>query len=262
MFSLLTTPLHDILVFFAQSTGDLGVAIVLLTLVVRLALVPLTVPSQKQQLKNRDRMRALKPRLAELKKKYKDDKVKLNQAQVDLYREHNIQLFSWSTLLPFVQIIFLIALYNVLLTYLRESPVDTFSATVGLDLTVPDPTYVLPILAGGLQLILSAMLLPGFEHHDVVEEKADVKKKNKKKSLKSELNEDETDMQEQAEQMSQQMLFIMPIITGFFAAKFPAGVALYWVATTLFSLVQQYFISGPGGLITIWNKARQIAKKE
>jgi len=48
--------------------------------------------------------------------------------------------------------------------------------------------------------------------------------------------------------MQQQMVFMMPIMTVVFALQFPAGLALYWVVTTAFSLVQQLVISGPGGL--------------
>jgi YidC/Oxa1 family membrane protein insertase len=61
-----------------------------------------------------------------------------------------------------------------------------------------------------------------------------------------------------AQTMQQQMVFIMPAMTFFIALKFPSGLALYWVITTIFSIVQQYFISGPGGLVTYLKKLKII----
>jgi len=48
--------------------------------------------------------------------------------------------------------------------------------------------------------------------------------------------------------MQQQMIFIMPLMTGFIASKFPSGLAVYWVVANIFGIVQQYFVSGFGGL--------------
>src|SRR5690606_15711991 len=113
-FSIITGPIAQLLDFFIQSTGDLGTAIILLTITVRVALVPFSVPGQKKQFETRLKMKKIQPKINALKEKYKDDKVKFSQAQMDLFKEHEIQLFSWSSLLPFVQLIFLIALFYVL----------------------------------------------------------------------------------------------------------------------------------------------------
>ena len=56
------------------------------------------------------------------------------------------------------------------------------------------------------------------------------------------------DMSEMANTMQQQMLFIMPLMTTVLALRFPSGVTLYWIVTTLFSVIQQYFVSGWGGV--------------
>jgi hypothetical protein len=85
------------------------------------------------------------------------------------------------------------------------------------------------------------MLAPGAEIPDVVPNNSKLKK------IKD-ANEKEEDTAEMAQTMQRQMMFIMPVMTGFIALKFPSGLALYWVASTIFSVVQQYFVSGPGGL--------------
>ena len=74
-------------------------------------------------------------------------------------------------------------------------------------------------------------------------------------------NKKEEDMAEMAATMQQQMMFIMPIMTVFFALKFPAGLALYWVVTTVYSIGQQYAISGPGGLVTYAKRLQLIIAK-
>jgi len=61
---------------------------------------------------------------------------------------------------------------------------------------------------------------------------------------------------EMAQQISQQMVFMMPLMTVVIALKFPSGLALYWVITTVFSAVQQYIFSGPGGLIYYGNQLK------
>ena len=68
----------------------------------------------------------------------------------------------------------------------------------------------------------------------------------------------EEDSMEMAQSMQQQMLYLMPAMTVIIALKFPSGLALYWVITTLFSLVQQYLVSGLGGLKPVLVKLRII----
>ena len=67
-------------------------------------------------------------------------------------------------------------------------------------------------------------------------------------------NKKEENTAEMAATMQQQMLFIMPIMTGILALRFPAGLSLYWVAATVFSIAQQYFVSGWGGVTTYYHR--------
>ncbi len=62
--------------------------------------------------------------------------------------------------------------------------------------------------------------------------------------------------------MQKQMIFLMPVMTGFFALQFPAGLALYWVATTVLSAIQQYFVTGFGGLETYSKRALAFIKQK
>jgi len=235
-----------VLVWFNSWTGNLGWAIILFTIAIRLILFPITVSSIKDQKKIID----LKPELDKLKAKFKDDKAGLQQAQVELYKKYNINPLA-GCLPQLLQFGVLIVLYRTLLQLLHDpSSLGTSAGSLTffwLDLAKPDQLRILPIAAAVVQLFLSFMLAPATEIPDVVPNKS----KNPKVKA---ANTKEEDTAEMAASIQQQMLFIMPVMTAVFAWNFPAGVSLYWVITTVFSIVQQFIVSGPGGLVSYWRR--------
>jgi len=237
--TLLYQPIFNVLLFLTRLLGgNFGIGIIALTLVLRGALVPLTLPS----LRSAQKIRELKPDLDKLKKRFKNDKPGLQKAQMELYKTHGINPAA-GCLPNILQLLVLIALYRVFIDSLRNGDLGVTTKFFWLDLSQPDPLYVLPILAGLVQLGLSFMLMPAIEHH-------------KEKSLQK--TEDVKDM---AETMQQQMLFIMPAMTALIALRFPSGLALYWVVTTVFSFFQQYYVSGWGGLEKHLLKLRVLKSK-
>ncbi len=224
-----------------QLTGNLGIAIIVLTVLIRFLLVPFSVGALKSQKKMMD----LKPELDKLKKKHGKDSAKLQQAQMELYKRYNINPLSGC--LPYlVQIVLLIVLYQVLQHFIGQTEINGVPINPDfywLNLSKPDPLHILPILAGVSQLVLSLMIAPGAEIPDIVPNQS------KQKAVQKE-NEKEEDFADMAATMQKQTMFMMPIFTGFIAWRFQSGLALYWVVTTVFSAVQQYFISGPGGLVS------------
>lgn len=229
------------LVWINGLTGNLGWSIILFTLVIRLVLFPVTLPSIKDQKKIMD----LKPELDKLKVKFKDDKTGMQQAQLELYKKYNINPLA-GCLPQLLQFGVLIVLYQTLLRFLQDPALlgsHTSLMFWWFDLSQPDKLYILPVLAAISQFFLSLMLMPATETPDVVPNKS----KKPQVQLANKKEEDTADM---AAAMQQQMLFMMPIMTGIFALNFPSGVSLYWVATTVFSIIQQWMITGPGGLLT------------
>jgi YidC/Oxa1 family membrane protein insertase len=227
-----------ILIELYKITGDLGVSIIALTFILRSILLPLTLPSLKSQQK----MKEMKPEIDKLKKKYKDKKV-LQQKQLELYQKYNVNPLA-GCIPQIAQLIVLIFLYRALISFLgntTQQGIEISTSFFWMDLSLPDPKFVLPVLAAGSQFILSLMLAPGAEVRDIVPNKSKLKKVK-------DANEKEEDTAEMAQSMQRQMMFIMPLMTGFIALKFPSGLALYWVASTVFSVIQQYYVSGPGGL--------------
>lgn len=243
----ITSIFTDVLLYLYSLTGNLGFTIIGFTIIMRLLLLPLTLPSIKAQ----NQIKKLQPEIKALKKIHGKDKKALQVAQMELYKKYNVNPLA-GCLPQLLQIGVLILLYQVLNSFLRQ---DEVNGTVinpmflWLDLGAPDPRYVIPVLAAGTQLILSLMIAPGAEVKD------DVPNESKLPAVKEE-NKKEEDIAEMAATMQQQMLFIMPLMTGFIALSFPSGLGLYWVATTVVSVVQQYFVSGPGGIVMYYNRAR------
>lgn len=217
-------PIFNLLILLSRFLfNNLGLGIIALTLIIRTLLTPLSLPS----IRNIKKMQDLKPMLDEVKKKYGSDKKKMLEEQARLYREHGLNPLS-GCLPNILQFVVLIALYNAFISSLKVAEVRT--QFLVWDLASPDKFYVLPVLAGLTQLIYSKMLTAAIE-------KQPPKTKEEKESI--------ADM---TQNMQSQMLYLMPLMTTVISAGLPSGLGLYWVVTTVFSIVQQYFTSGLGGL--------------
>jgi YidC/Oxa1 family membrane protein insertase len=240
MLDFIVIPLTNLIIWLYSLTGSFGFSILLLTVMIRVVLIPLSLSSINLQKK----MRIVQPKIKELEKKHaaSKDKSALRLAQMELYREHKINPLGG--LLPsLIQFIPMIAVYQVLQRFLANQDLISQGGNyfLGFDLTQRDGTYILPILAAAFSLVQALMILPGLEQHDLVPEGSKSKKIQQ-------ANKKETQSQDSAAAMQKQMVFMMPIMTGVFAIGFPAGLALYWIATTIFGIGQQYFVTGLGGL--------------
>ena len=152
-FEWLARPLLKILKVFFKTTGNWGFAIVLLTFLVRLLLLPLNIRSYKSM----KVMQKLQPQLQELREKHKKDPQKLNKEMMALMKTHRANPLGGCLPLMLVQFPVFIALYRVL----GES-IELYQAPFVLwirDLSLHDPLYTLPVL-GGLTLFVQQKLTP------------------------------------------------------------------------------------------------------
>lgn len=232
--TFLYQPLLNLLVFFYNVIPgqDLGVAIIVLTVVIRLLLYPLSARSVKSQRK----LQLLQPTLEKIKRKYKDDKEKVSRETMAFYRKNKINPLS-SCLPLLIQLPILIAIYRVLrdginnpeslnlLYSFVKNPGQLNATFLGL-INLSKRNIYLAVSAGLAQFWQSRMLLK--------------RRKGKGKSKQS--NKPGENIGDIARTMSNQMIYIMPIFTVFIAMSFPAGLALYWLMTTLFSVGQQFLI--------------------
>ena len=191
--------LFIVLVWLQGFTGNWGISIILLTVLVKLSFYHLSATSYRSMAE----MRRLQPRLAALKERFGDDRARLQQAMMQIYREEKINPLSGCFPI-LVQIPVFIALYWVLL----ES-VELRQARFALwiqDLSVRDPYFVLPLLMGA-SMFIQQRLSP--QPPDPVQRK---------------------------------MLAAMPVVFTLFIAFFPAGLVLYWTVNNVLSIAQQWYI--------------------
>lgn len=222
-------PILNLLVFLQDILPghDFGLSIIVLTVLFRLLLWPLAT----QSIKSQKIMQAIQPELNALKEKYKDDKVKQSQAMMDLYKAKNINPAS-GCLPVLIQLPILIALFYTFrdglgATAIVEKSLYSFvylSSNVNfIFLGLVDlgkKSVALAIIAGLLQFWQTKMITPP---------------KIVNKDEKS--NSDDF-----VSIMNTQMLYVMPVITIFVSASFPAGLSLYWITSTGFSIIQQHFV--------------------
>ncbi len=232
----------SILVFLYSIFNNLGLTIIVFTILIRLALLPLTLPSVKSSKK----MQELQPEIKKLKEKYGKDKQGLALAQSQLYKSYNINPLA-GCLPQLLQLFILIGLYQAIIKLFNSPELNFNLSFLWVNLSQPDSIYVLPIIAGVTQFLLSLMVSPATQTRDVI-------KNNSSLKPIQEANKKEEDIAEMATTMQRQMIFLMPIMTTVIALRLPSGLALYWIAGTIITMVTQYFVSGWGGLATYWNK--------
>lgn len=259
--TLFVQPLTNGLFFFYQILGqNLGVAITVFSIVLILALRPLTKPYMNSMKKIKD----LAPQIAKLKLKYKGDTIGFGKAQADLYKEKGINPSAGC--LPYIlQIVILIALFNVFTTTLSSNG-DTISKINNLlytplkleeshplntwflyfDVTKPDSFKIpgVPFALPGALLILAA--LSQFVSVKITAPYIEAEKKMVKKTK---IQEDDIQVA-----MTQSMTYMMPLMTIFFGMSFPSGLALYWFIFSLINTYSQVKISGWGALTPMVNK--------
>ena len=198
--TIIAKPLHWFLSFLHSFIPNWGWTIVALTIIVKLCFFPLAAASYKSMAK----MRKLAPKIKMLQEQYGDDKMKLNQETMALYRAEKVNP-AGGCLPILVQMPVFIALFYVL-----QSSVEMRGAPwIGWikDLSVPDPWYILPVL------MVATMLLQTW------------------------LNP------KPADPTQEKMMWIMPFMFAFTFFFFPAGLVLYWVVSNIFSIVQQWVVT-------------------
>lgn len=198
--TVVAVPIFWLLNLLHKWIGNWGWAIIVLTILIKLAFYPLSAASYRSMAK----MKLLAPRLQKMKEQYGDDRQKMHQAMMEMYKTEKINPLG-GCLPVLVQIPVFIALYWVLLysVEMRHAP---FALWIQ-DLTATDPYYVLPIIMG-LSMIVQTKLNP--TPPDPIQAK---------------------------------VMMIMPVAFSIFFFWFPAGLVLYWVVNNILSIAQQWRIN-------------------
>jgi len=252
--------LFILLVGIENLTGDIGIAIIVMTLVVRAALIPLF----RRQIVSMKRTQLLQPELKELQRRYKGDRARFSQAQMELYKERGVNPAS-GCLPLLLQLPLLLIVYQVISQGLTNPDptamltifgnqvvdvqcvnglgtpaydpyvpcIDTTVAWLGnMDVSQPQVLFALPIIGGFsilafasavLQLVQSRMTMPPSDPA----------------------------FQDQNSKMQRQLVLFLPLISILYGGFLPAGLFIYWIVTTIFGIVQQYLIVGWGSMFPI-----------
>jgi YidC/Oxa1 family membrane protein insertase len=237
--TIIYEPLFNALIWLYNTLPfqDLGVAIILLTIAIKLLLYRPTYSSIKAQRE----LQEIQPKLDALRAKYKNEKEKLSQELIKFYKHNKVNPFS-SCLPLLIQLPILFALYRVFFAGIQsdsgtgllvQEQIDHLYPSLraiyestpihatffGLIDLAKNHNIILALLAGGFQFLQSRMLIA-------------------KRPPNIEGAKDEN----MAAQVSRSTAYLFPVITVFFGYNFPAGLALYWVVSTMFTVGQQYLI--------------------
>lgn len=237
---LIYRPLYNLLVFVYNVLpfADFGVAIIVVTVIIKFLLVPLS----RKQIESQKKMAELQPKIRELQKKYKQDKEKQTKAILELYKTHKTNPFSGC--LPLIlQLVFLIAIYRVLFN------ISNAGLQVSGDILYPgidDPgrvsQYFLGIIDMSKSLDLKHITINNIPHILLIilaaaSQYIQTKMLMAKQTLPSPGNSDDF-----GQILSKQMLYLGPVLTLFIGFQFPAGLSLYWLVSTFFMIAQQYYL--------------------
>ncbi len=224
--------LNSLIALCSVLGGNFGLAIIVFTVVVRMALLPLTI----RQTRSTKVMQELQPKLQELQKKYAKDQQKLQQEMVKLYREAGVNPLGclWPLL---IQLPIWIALYQSIMQALAATPENLLNLSqhlyswdlvvravplnerfLWLQLSKPDPNLILALLVGATMWVQQKMVTPPA-----------------------------ADPRQQS--VNNMTLLMMPLMFALFTLSFPSGLALYWVVSNVVGVVIQYFVGGGWGYL-------------
>lgn len=180
-----------------------GVAIILLTIVIKAILAPLTV----KQIKSMKAMQELQPRMKAIQDKYKNDPQRMQQEIGNMYKELGVNPLA-GCLPLLVQMPFLIAIFYALQNYPYDPNFVQFLWLPSLGET--DPYYILPVLSAVSTWLMSRQTSQGATGAAASQQKM--------------------------------MMWFMPLFIGYISLNFPAGLVIYWIVSNVFQFVQQHFI--------------------
>jgi YidC/Oxa1 family membrane protein insertase len=225
--TIIYQPLYNILIILYNFIPgqDFGIAIIFFTILLRALLVPF----YKKQIESQKRLQEIQPQIKEIQQKHKDNKEKQTKELMSFYKQNKTNPFS-GCLPLIIQLVFLIAIYRILINISNEkfiiggnelysfvsNPGAIKHSFLGL-VNLANPSIALAVLAAVAQFFQTKMLM----------------KKQPKKG------KEDSGQPDFGQIMNKQMMYLGPLLTLFIGVKFPAGLALYWLVSTLFMIGQQ-----------------------
>jgi len=228
--TLLIQPLFNILIFLYNfiPPHDLGLSVIILTIIVRALISPLSLKAVRSQ----RALTVLQPKIKEIQDKHKGDAKKQNEEVMKLYKESKTNPFS-GCLPLLIQLPIFIALFQILkglgdsnqfssLYSFVQRPAEMSTSFLGV-LDLAKKSSVLAVMAGAFQFIQSKMM--------------------SSMTPKSNTSSKGGQTEEMTKMMTKQMTYMMPVILVFIYWNLPSVLSLYWIVITIFSIGEQYYIN-------------------
>ncbi|MCK5285666.1 MAG: YidC/Oxa1 family membrane protein insertase [Candidatus Pacebacteria bacterium] len=228
--TLFFNPIYNGLIFLMSSFSwlDMGMAVILVTILVKLLIFPLTKKSIQLQIAQKK----IEPEIKKIKEEFKNKKEEQAMKIMELYKENNLNPLS-GILIMFIQIPIIFALYfvflkgglpeintDILYSFIKI-PSDVHTIFLGI-IDITEKSLFLAILAGISQYIQIQLILPNIS----------LKSNNKERDFKEDL----------MKSMSLQMKYVMPVIIVLIAYNLPSAIALYWITSNIFMISQEIFV--------------------
>ncbi len=226
-------PIYNALVFTINNItfGDVGFAIIFITIIVKFILFPLT----KKSIKSQILMKRIEPEMKSIKKDF-PNKEEQAKKTFELYKKYGVNPFS-GCLVVLLQLPVIFALYYVFYKGLDlssgplysfiQTPVDVHNNFLGL-VDIHSKSIVLAVLAGISQFIQGYLASP-------IKPKTELVKDNKK-------DEPKTFQEQMADSMQLNIKYFLPIFIAFIAYQISAAVAIYWITSNIFTIAQEWYI--------------------
>jgi YidC/Oxa1 family membrane protein insertase len=266
------------LAFLYSVTGDIGISIILLTIIIRTLMIPVF----RMQIVSQRRMQMLQPELKVIQTKYKGDRAKISEQQMQLYKDRGVNPAS-GCLPAVLQMVLLLPMYQVFMRGLKapdissmlnpfgfqvvnvtcQNPSDPYAPCI--DPSIPwlawlpkiDGGFIIPGYPGGLpsnqpEIFLMVLGGLGLGLSLLAATSALLQ------LIQTRMMMTRTGDSSQATQ--QRMFLLLPAFSLIYGAILPAGLFIYWITTTVFSIVQQFLINGYGGLFPLFGWTPGFAK--
>lgn len=244
--------LNAMLYLYSVLWLNYGIAIIVFTLLVGVATMPFRVKSQQSMKAQQEKMAALRPKLDEIKKKYKDNPQELQRQQMKLYQEHGVaNPFNMGCLLTLLPFPIFIGMYQVITAVMGDRPEQMIQLPRHLYANFLNVGTLLPVNSNFLGLDLGVILST---QNLIIVGTVIVLVVGTQFLQTKMMQTPGASLDPQQAQMNQSMTLMMPLMFGFFVYNAPIGLSLYWITFSVIGIIQQGLTGGWSGLTNLLPK--------
>lgn len=245
-------PMLNAMLFLYSFLGNYGVAIIVFTALVGIATMPFRIKSQQSMKAQQEKAAAIKPKLDEIKKKYKDNPQQLQQAQMKLYQENGMaNPFNMGCLLTLLPFPIFIGMYQVITAVMGDRPEQLIQLPRHLYPNFVNAAALIPVKSNFLGLDLGAIL----STQNLIIVVSVIVVVVGTQYIQTKMMQTTTvSLDPQQAQMNQSMTLMMPLMFAFFVYNAPIGLALYWITFSIVGIIQQGLTGGWSGLTNLLPK--------